>query len=186
DATPAAARACSTAAASSSRDPSSLVETTRTPMLVERDQQENTAAAGAHGRLAEIFVTFQGEGPHVGKRQVFLRLAGCEVGCRFCDTPDALRGGASFEVRRQLAASGDEEAVEIHANPATDDAIAAIVNDVARRHAPIHAIAITGGEPLEQPDFLAALVPRLAPHAILLETAGVHPEALERVLAASR
>ncbi|MFH1604551.1 MAG: 7-carboxy-7-deazaguanine synthase QueE, partial [Pseudomonadota bacterium] len=29
------------------------------------------------GALAEVFSSIQGEGLHVGKRQVFLRLAGC-------------------------------------------------------------------------------------------------------------
>ncbi len=141
------------------------------------------AQADAGGRLAEIFVTYQGEGPHVGKRQVFLRTAGCDVGCRYCDTPDALRGGKSFEVRRE---SGAASKVEIESNPTTAGATAAIVNDIAFRHAPIHAISITGGEPLEQRDFLCALAPLLAPHAILLETAGVHDAALEDVLRAAR
>jgi 7-carboxy-7-deazaguanine synthase len=129
------------------------------------------------GRLAEIFVTCQGEGPHVGKRHLFLRLAGCEVGCRFCDTPDALRGGASYEVR---ATEGDP--ARVLPNPAAAAVVAALVHDLAAAHAPLHAISVTGGEPLEQPDFLTALLPRLAPHAVLLETAGLHPRALERVI----
>ena len=46
----------------------------------------------------------------------------------------------------------------------------------------VRAAAITGGEPLEQPAFLERLLPRLAPLPVLLETAGLHPSALERVI----
>lgn len=33
-----------------------------------------------------IFLTIQGEGPHVGRPAVFLRLAGCNLQCPGCDT----------------------------------------------------------------------------------------------------
>ena len=41
------------------------------------------------GYLSEIFVSFQGEGAHVGYRHLFVRLAGCNLRCRYCDTPDS-------------------------------------------------------------------------------------------------
>lgn len=146
------------------------------------------AAAGAPpidrlGRLSEIFVSFQGEGPHVGKRQIFLRLAGCEVGCRFCDTPDALRGGAKYAVRAvpsTIASAGRVES--IHDNPVAASIAAERVHGLAETFGPIHAVSITGGEPLEQVEFLDALLPRLQPLPVLLETAGCHPDALERVV----
>ena len=40
------------------------------------------------GKIAvqEIFYTLQGEGPHMLKPAVFIRLAGCHLACTFCDT----------------------------------------------------------------------------------------------------
>ncbi|MDE2571510.1 MAG: 7-carboxy-7-deazaguanine synthase QueE [bacterium] len=37
-------------------------------------------------RLAEIFYTLQGEGAWTGTPAVFVRAAGCNLACRFCDT----------------------------------------------------------------------------------------------------
>ncbi len=36
--------------------------------------------------VMEIFATIQGEGFHSGKASVFIRLAGCDMGCNWCDT----------------------------------------------------------------------------------------------------
>lgn len=40
------------------------------------------------GRLwvQEVFRTIQGEGPLAGRPAVFIRLAGCNLACKFCDT----------------------------------------------------------------------------------------------------
>jgi len=37
-------------------------------------------------QVQEIFPTFQGEGPYVGWPAVFIRLGGCNLTCKFCDT----------------------------------------------------------------------------------------------------
>lgn len=37
-------------------------------------------------RINEIFYSLQGEGFHVGKAAVFVRFAGCNLKCPFCDT----------------------------------------------------------------------------------------------------
>lgn len=47
--------------------------------------------------LVEIFYTLQGEGMHVGTPAIFIRLAGCNLNCRFCDTDYAIRAFASIE-----------------------------------------------------------------------------------------
>ena len=36
--------------------------------------------------IAELFYSIQGEGTHTGTPAVFVRLAGCNLNCRFCDT----------------------------------------------------------------------------------------------------
>ena len=37
-------------------------------------------------QVREVFLTIQGEGPFSGHRAVFIRLSGCNLKCRFCDT----------------------------------------------------------------------------------------------------
>jgi 7-carboxy-7-deazaguanine synthase len=41
-------------------------------------------------RVSEIFESIQGEGIQAGKLATFVRLAGCNLRCAFCDTPEAL------------------------------------------------------------------------------------------------
>ena len=36
--------------------------------------------------VVEIFKTFQGEGPYTGHKSIFIRLSGCNLACKFCDT----------------------------------------------------------------------------------------------------
>ncbi len=45
-------------------------------------------------RLIEIFESIQGEGPAMGRPSTFVRLAGCNLSCRGCDTDEKV----SFEL----------------------------------------------------------------------------------------
>jgi organic radical activating enzyme len=47
--------------------------------------------------LAETFYSVQGEGTWTGTPAVFVRLAGCNLNCRFCDTDYSLKEFASVE-----------------------------------------------------------------------------------------
>ena len=55
----------------------------------------------------ETFLSWQGEGVHLGRKAFFIRLQGCPVKCAWCDSastwhpqhiPKDLRGGGSAEV----------------------------------------------------------------------------------------
>ena len=60
-------------------------------------------------QLAEIFYSVQGEGTWTGTPAVFVRLAGCNLSCAFCDTDYSLRFFAPVEdvVARVRAEGGD-------------------------------------------------------------------------------
>ena len=60
-------------------------------------------------QLAEIFYSVQGEGTWTGTPAVFVRLAGCNLACDFCDTDYALKFVASVDelVARVRTEGGD-------------------------------------------------------------------------------
>lgn len=98
--------------------------------------------------IYESFVSIQGEASLQGYPCFFIRLAGCNLRCRACDTPRARETGG-----RRLT-------------------LPAIVN--ACREAETPLIAITGGEPLAQPGFrnLAERLVELPARTVLVETNG--------------
>jgi organic radical activating enzyme len=100
--------------------------------------------------LVEDFYTIQGEGFHAGKPAYFIRLGGCDVGCRWCD--------AKYTWNPKVFPPVDVDEVVKRAK-----ACAA------------QAIVITGGEPLLYP--LETLTSRLRDVGleIFLETSGTHP-----------
>lgn len=127
------------------------------------------------GRLAEVFRSVQGEGLLMGRRQVFVRLAGCRVGCRYCDTEWAFAAIADVAVPNRRGERVD--------NPLTVDDVLALVeaSDPADSPGPRASVSITGGEPLEQAEFVAALARALAPRDVMLETAALDADALRLV-----
>lgn len=60
-------------------------------------------------QLAEIFYSVQGEGTYSGTPAVFVRLAGCNLSCDFCDTDYSLKFFASVQdvVARVRELGGD-------------------------------------------------------------------------------
>ena len=95
----------------------------------------------------EIFYSIQGEGRHAGMPAVFLRLAGCTMGCDFCDTKYAFAPGQQMNSLQILV-------------------------ELAKY--PCKTVVITGGEPTEQD--LPALINILksAGHIVHIETNGAH------------
>lgn len=105
----------------------------------------------------------------VGSLQLFIRFAGCNLSCSFCDTPYAR------EVPRKATISLDGRIKKIQ-NPLSMDSILALV-----RSQKIAWISITGGEPLLQVEFIEAFLDHLKGRSLLLETNATLPEALYRV-----
>lgn len=98
-------------------------------------------------KVAEIFRSLQGEGIHQGKPCLFIRLAGCNLHCRWCDTSYAQNGGIEMSVDSIL-----EHARSLNSS----------------------YVCITGGEPLLQADELEQLLVSLSLKgaAIDIETNG--------------
>lgn len=128
--------------------------------------------------LIEIFSSAQGEGPWVGVRQLFVRFAGCNLNCVFCDTPWR-QGSPEYCQVEKTPGRGDFEQL---ANPLTPEQLAAVLKPMnLPGH---HSVSLTGGEPLLHHRYLAKLLPliRATRRGIYLETNGTMPGALEVVL----
>lgn len=128
--------------------------------------------------LVEIVSTFQGEGLWVGARQVFVRLAGCNLDCLYCDTPGAHGGVEACRVEKR---AGSGEFSEL-ANPLAPEAVAREVERLFGE-APHHSVSWTGGEPLWFPGFLEEALSLLHGIPHYLETNGTLPEEAARLRA---
>jgi len=123
----------------------------------------------------EIFSSIQGEGHCVGYRQVFVRLAGCNLECDFCDTPESRQVVASCQIEQSPGRRDFRETV----NPISIPLLAESIN--ALLVLPHHSVSLTGGEPLCQTNEIVMLAP-LIKAPIYLETNGTLPVQLEQVL----
>lgn len=128
------------------------------------------------GWIYEIFTSIQGEGLYCGQRQTFIRLAGCNLSCTYCDTAYARKDDPI--VARMETSPGNEVFTEI-ANPISANGIIAVCQNSGARVA-----AITGGEPLVQIDFLKSLMRELKSSGLrtYLETNGTLHEELSAVV----
>jgi len=135
-----------------------------------------------HASIEEIFASIQGEGPWIGQRHIFVRFIGCDIRCRYCDTPATARGvndGADNGVCRVQKSPGsfDHDRVPDALSPPqlTEFCSRLIIPGPSR---PI--ISLTGGEPLLHHDFLAAWLPEIRSRFhIYLETNGLRHQAME-------
>ena len=110
-----------------------------------KDGAKDLAPAGTL-RVTEIFYSLQGEADTAGAPTVFVRLTGCPLRCRYCDTEYAFTGG-------------DRKTVD------------QILQDVGQY--PTRLVTVTGGEPLAQRD-VHLLLTKLCDtgYQVSLETGG--------------
>lgn len=101
--------------------------------------------------LIEIYKSVQGESSFAGRPCIFVRLAGCNLRCNWCDSEYTFSGG----------------------QPWTDDAIMAEIEGLA----PLRLIEFTGGEPMLQARQLIPFMERLlaAGYELMIETSGERP-----------
>jgi 7-carboxy-7-deazaguanine synthase len=113
--------------------------------------------------VSEMFgPTVQGEGPSAGHRCAFLRLGGCNLACRWCDTPytwdwsGVADGGIAYDPKSQLRTIS------------FDDVLGQLLAY------DVDMIVISGGEPLNQQARLVPLVQLLiaAGRRVEIETNG--------------
>ena len=100
-------------------------------------------------RITEIFHSLQGEARSVGRPTVFVRLTGCPLRCKYCDTAYAFEGG------------------QLHSIDSILERVAAFGADY---------VCVTGGEPLAQRGaipLMAALCD--AGYSVSIETSGALP-----------
>lgn len=87
--------------------------------------------AGPVVRVIEVFRSLQGESSRAGFPSLFIRLAGCNLNCVYCDTVYAREGGRDMPIRDLLK--------------------------TAERCRGIDHITVTGGEPLLQENAIALM-----------------------------
>ena len=139
-----------------------------------------TSARALAAPILEVFASIQGEGLYVGQPQTFLRLYGCPLRCRWCDTPGSwLTPTRAGERRGHARIAGPTGARRADAW-ATPFQAATWIAEVESGQA--RTISVTGGEPLMWPAFLADLSTFAGSRRVHLETGGGHPDTLARVL----
>lgn len=99
-------------------------------------------------QLIEIYKSIQGESSFAGRPCIFVRLAGCNLRCAWCDSEYTFTGGYKL--------SEDEVVAEIE------------------NLAPVRLIEFTGGEPMLQERLLIPLMERLLAggYELMIETSG--------------
>jgi 7-carboxy-7-deazaguanine synthase len=142
--------------------------------------EENPTAPAAW--LTEVFSSVQGEGPHVGVRQIFVRFYGCHRRCAYCDSPETVTAWqppgfrpASFRVE----ATPGRRDFRTEANPVTADRLVDLLRAFESPPGLHHAVAFPRGEPLLHAEFLQELLPQVGHLGLrsYLETAGdLHPQ----------
>lgn len=117
-------------------------------MFGKNPHRKQEVTDGSQLWVQEVFHTIQGEGPFAGLPAVFVRLAGCNLACHFCDTefesskwrPSLLE---VIEAVEMCAAGG-----EFVWDPRTEQM--RFIGSASKKLTPTSLVVLTGGEPLRQ------------------------------------
>jgi organic radical activating enzyme len=118
----------------------------------------------------EIFFSFQGEALYTGLPQIFVRFAGCNLKCSYCDT------NYSITISKKAKYFTITEVIE---------KIEFLYKKYKKNFTSTKpSIAFTGGEPLLYTDFLKELLPKLKMKGfnIYIETNGTLYRSLKQVI----
>lgn len=129
--------------------------------------------------LAEIFSSVQGEGIHLGRRQVFIRFIGCNLACSYCDTHLL----SAAEPCRMESTPGKGDFIRLPNPVPVHQVIDLLTRWDSGWPGVHHSISLTGGEPLLHVELLQELLGTL--RTILpvhLETNGVLHSALSAIV----
>ena len=102
-------------------------------------------------QIIEIYRSIQGESSFSGLPCTFVRLAGCNLRCDWCDSEYTFTGGRKMSIGE--------------------------VETEVKRLAPVGLVEVTGGEPMLQEAEVVPLMERLlaSSYELLLETSGERP-----------
>ena len=127
--------------------------------------------------VLEIFSSVQGEGKYLGCRQIFVRLADCNLNCAYCDTDFSRADFCRIETSAGSMIFRDEK------NPLEAAQVVEVIKNFSG-DVPTQAVSFTGGEPLLHWQFVrdVATVIKNFGMKIFLETNGTLPDALEKIL----
>jgi 7-carboxy-7-deazaguanine synthase len=135
-------------------------------------------------RIQEIFSSIQGEGPWIGQRHIFVRFVGCDIRCRYCDTPAAGQWadeGADLRFCSVQITTGSKER-EQAPNLVSPPALTAFCSRLIIPGPSRPVISLTGGEPLLHASFLAEWLPMVrSTFSLYLETSGIHHDAMKSI-----
>lgn len=138
-----------------------------------RSQKEKNAFIG------EIFSSIQGEGLYVGVKQIFVRFMHCSLNCVYCDTPYSRLKDGFCSVETEAGT----KKFTLVPNPLSIPRLNKFIKMLDKKSPGHHSISVTGGEPLEQVDFLKDWLETVKRNfKIYLETNGTLPQALKKIL----
>lgn len=119
--------------------------------------------------INEVFFSYQGEGIYAGIPQIFVRFAGCNLKCNYCDTPKSLK-------------------ISSYSKHFTTHALYEYIVDIYNQnkdkfYKQTPSVSFTGGEPLLYADFILELKKKYLKNkfSVYMETNGSLPQQINKI-----